>query len=685
MVAAMCVGPGKRIRLSRLPTDPTNHEVLIMCKVLSIRCVAILALSLVVGASVCEAVNVNLPMESQSVYAKLYDSPDVFDVECGNDGIELLSHHLWNDEKIWRVIYSFDMSQIPANAVINDVMPRIWASNVASQQPCAMYGYVGTGSNSSACSECMTWQEAFDSSGCNIDGGDLRIFSDSEVTLGEYDIHNPLYDAWLPGDSDHQDILDKARAAHANANAGMGNHYVFIWFYILKIGTANDLTTNGYLYGAGATAPYAPYFEVDYDIQFSVDSATIDAFVPASSPIGGNVCTGGSVSGSGSGTVSYQWTGTTPTGSWTSPQLTATMTDGSGTIPQYCGFPTSDAGVHTFQVQLLSPSSISSGSRSYTVEAVAPTVTYLHDTPDPSVRPDGVELSALVSPGSYPLASVAFYFESNATAGLQIGTGGDELIGTDTAEPWEFHYATGGVPAGASQYYALATDTGGLTSALGTAALSETHTILNLAPVLGDLICGSQPLNPGDEHVFTLSSALDPDGSLAQVELFVDRNDDSAADPEESLGVDSSGGDGWNWQVVFTEPLPEGDVRFLAIATDNEGATGQSVGMMASSTPVGDGMELPKTTGLLGTYPNPFNPSTTIKYALAEQARVEISVFDVSGQRVKQLVARNLAPGAYETTWHGEDALGRSVPSGVYFARMFSGDKVSTLRMVLVK
>lgn len=66
-------------------------------------------------------------------------------------------------------------------------------------------------------------------------------------------------------------------------------------------------------------------------------------------------------------------------------------------------------------------------------------------------------------------------------------------------------------------------------------------------------------------------------------------------------------------------------------------------------------------------YPNPFNPDTEIRYTLPENCQVRITVFDLLGRKIKDLVNRNQGSGLHRTTWDGADELGRSIGSGKYF------------------
>ena len=91
-------------------------------------------------------------------------------------------------------------------------------------------------------------------------------------------------------------------------------------------------------------------------------------------------------------------------------------------------------------------------------------------------------------------------------------------------------------------------------------------------------------------------------------------------------------------------------------------------------------------TALQRPYPNPFNPVTTLRFSLVAPERVTLAVFDLEGRRVRTLIAGDaMAAGHHALTWDGRDAEGRSLPSGVYFARLGAGENVSRCRLMLAK
>jgi hypothetical protein len=100
--------------------------------------------------------------------------------------------------------------------------------------------------------------------------------------------------------------------------------------------------------------------------------------------------------------------------------------------------------------------------------------------------------------------------------------------------------------------------------------------------------------------------------------------------------------------------------------------------------PTDAGAPLVKTE-LLPNYPNPFNPSTTIRYALSRRQHVRIEVFDIAGARVKTLVDEERPAGAQRTVWNGRNAAGEPVASGVYLVRMQTHEAAFVRKAVLLK
>ncbi len=93
----------------------------------------------------------------------------------------------------------------------------------------------------------------------------------------------------------------------------------------------------------------------------------------------------------------------------------------------------------------------------------------------------------------------------------------------------------------------------------------------------------------------------------------------------------------------------------------------------------------PAVTALKGNYPNPFNPSTSIRFSLKEAGPVVLNIYNLKGQLVKSLVNSELSSGDHKIVWNGKDERGAAVASGIYLYRMESTNFKATNKMMLMK
>lgn len=94
---------------------------------------------------------------------------------------------------------------------------------------------------------------------------------------------------------------------------------------------------------------------------------------------------------------------------------------------------------------------------------------------------------------------------------------------------------------------------------------------------------------------------------------------------------------------------------------------------------------LPEEFAIYPNYPNPFNPSTTIRYALPEAAEVKLQIFDLRGRLVSTLVNTEQPAGYHQMEWHGVDASGHKLGTGIYLARVQAGDRSEVIKLALIK
>jgi len=104
-----------------------------------------------------------------------------------------------------------------------------------------------------------------------------------------------------------------------------------------------------------------------------------------------------------------------------------------------------------------------------------------------------------------------------------------------------------------------------------------------------------------------------------------------------------------------------------------------------STTDVIDVNDLNYSFKLDGNYPNPFNPFTTIRFKLPQDQKVSIKIYNVLGEKVRELFSGEMRKGENEILWNGENDNGFAVPSGVYIYRIESDGNVLSSKMILQK
>jgi hypothetical protein len=130
------------------------------------------------------------------------------------------------------------------------------------------------------------------------------------------------------------------------------------------------------------------------------------------------------------------------------------------------------------------------------------------------------------------------------------------------------------------------------------------------------------------------------------------------------------GSDVFNGAAVAVEAVPASDARILLKT------------LQATPTPPPS----PVAARLDQNTPNPFNPTTTIRFRVAQAEQVELSVFDVAGRLVKRLVNRRMDGGTeHAVTWNGTDRFGVRVPSGIYFYRITTPTFTERRKMTLLE
>ncbi|MDP8233078.1 MAG: lamin tail domain-containing protein [Candidatus Zophobacter franzmannii] len=140
------------------------------------------------------------------------------------------------------------------------------------------------------------------------------------------------------------------------------------------------------------------------------------------------------------------------------------------------------------------------------------------------------------------------------------------------------------------------------------------------------------------------------------------------------------------YQFIDTEVYSGAEYWYWVESVDNAGTT-ELYG--PSYIKFGNGDEEPEVnvivTGLDSIYPNPFNPSTTIKFSLKGSDKVTVSVFNLKGQEVRTLVDCFFGEGTHSVVWDGNDLSGAECSSGIYFIRVILGEITESRKAILMK
>ena len=183
----------------------------------------------------------------------------------------------------------------------------------------------------------------------------------------------------------------------------------------------------------------------------------------------------------------------------------------------------------------------------------------------------------------------------------------------------------------------------------------------------GAVITWRNPENYGDVYARHVEAAGNPTGPEAGTVLCVD----DAGQYYPVVCCDGSGGGIVAWQ----------DSRNVA-DTDSDIYAGRIFANGSTDVASPPAAKRPR----IRSYPNPFNPSTTIVYELAEDGSVHLAIHDIAGRRLRTLLnGEHVRAGAHELAWDGRDDTGARLGSGIYLCRLSTVASTTTGRLVLLK
>jgi hypothetical protein len=135
--------------------------------------------------------------------------------------------------------------------------------------------------------------------------------------------------------------------------------------------------------------------------------------------------------------------------------------------------------------------------------------------------------------------------------------------------------------------------------------------------------------------------------------------------------------------TTWADPVGEGRQYFYKLTAVD--LSGNESDPASPETATNGDQDIPEAFALYPNVPNPFNPATTIRFAMPEPGHAVLSVHDPTGRRVAVLADGDFKAGEFVKNWDGRDESGREMGSGIYFARLVAGEYTATRKMVLLK
>ncbi|MHB2156509.1 FlgD immunoglobulin-like domain containing protein [Calditrichota bacterium GD2] len=113
--------------------------------------------------------------------------------------------------------------------------------------------------------------------------------------------------------------------------------------------------------------------------------------------------------------------------------------------------------------------------------------------------------------------------------------------------------------------------------------------------------------------------------------------------------------------------------------------SGSALAKQSSEQTLTVAIQVPKKVELNGNFPNPFNPTTIIKFGLPEDGHVQLTIYSMSGQKVCTLLDGQVSKGYHQIVWDGTNESGQSVSGGLYVYELKTENKRLLKKMLLVK
>ena len=181
-------------------------------------------------------------------------------------------------------------------------------------------------------------------------------------------------------------------------------------------------------------------------------------------------------------------------------------------------------------------------------------------------------------------------------------------------------------------------------------------------------------LQTNDMHHFLLTDFItDIDNELAELSISL---------TESELIQTEISGDSLN--IISNESVGIDSLK-ITISDGKDSVKTMLLVSVIEEVAIDDELQSPDDFQLSQNYPNPFNPSTNIEYSLPKDCHVNLTIYNIIGQKIITLVDENKNIGNYSVMWNGENDFGVITPAGIYIYKLETDEKTLMNKMLFVK
>ncbi len=230
--------------------------------------------------------------------------------------------------------------------------------------------------------------------------------------------------------------------------------------------------------------------------------------------------------------------------------------------------------------------------------------------------------------------------------------------------------------------------------------VSLAYTVLGELKPLSVTITGPTSLNSGQSGTYTAHPS-GGSGTYTNYEWWEKRNDDVPMAPAGGNGILAPPSNQWVYltggadkqQITISRTY---SFSLKCIVTDSDGdqatsnilsvnVSGGALAKQSSDQTPALVVQIPEKVELTGNFPNPFNPTTSIKFGLPEDGHVCLTIYAIDGQKVRTLLDGQVSKGYHQVVWDGTNESGQPVSGGLYFYELKTEHKRILKKMLLVK